>query len=394
MENKTTIVIVNDFDYIQGGASKVAIDTAILLHENKYNVIFFSATHKDNDYKFKQVCTNQNECLKDGIKGALRGLKNNKVEKEFSKLLDSLDKNNTIIHIHGWTKSLSSIIFKVAYKKNFKTVLTMHDYFTACPNGGFYNYKKNQICELNPMSFKCKKCNCDSRNYLFKIYRIIRQKIQNKNMKYLNNYIYISEFSYNVLKKYNKGNFYKVYNPIPIKKSDRTNVEKNNYYVYIGRISKEKGVDKFCTALNKLKLKGIVVGDGSEKEALENEYSNVEFVGWKNSLEVQEYMKNAKALIFPSNWYEGSPLTIMEALSNGLPCIVPEKCAASDYINEDNGLIFDGTVDSLVDKIEKYEKMNIKKISENAYNNYWKEPFDNKRYLKELKKVYDKIIGD
>ena len=386
--------MVNDYDYIQGGASKVAIDTADLLYEKGYNVIFFSATHRDNDYKFKQITLNQKECVRDGMKGAIKCIYNKKVEKEFSKLLDTLDNKNTIIHVHGWTKSLSSVIFKVAYKKNFKIVLTLHDYFTACPNGGVYNYQKNHICKLRAMSKNCKKCNCDSRNSLFKMFRIIRQKMQHKNMKNLENYIYISDFSFNILKEYLNGNFYKVYNPIPIKKEKRYSIEKNDTYIYVGRISNEKGVDRFCEAISKLDYKGIVVGDGDNIEKLKVEYPKIDFVGWKNSIEVKEYMKKAKALIFPSKLYEGAPLTIMEALAVGLPCIVPRECAATDFIDESNGMIFDGTVDSLIATIQKYEQADIERLSVNAYENYWKNPFDKDRYYTELVKVYKKIIGD
>ena len=40
------VIIINDFNYIQGGASKVAIDTAKILKNNGINVIFFSAVNK------------------------------------------------------------------------------------------------------------------------------------------------------------------------------------------------------------------------------------------------------------------------------------------------------------------------------------------------------------
>ena len=123
--------------------------------------------------------------------------------KEFKKLLKTLDKDTTIIHAHGWTKALSSSVFDIAFKMKFKVVLTLHDYFTACPNGGYFNYKKNEICHLNPLSWKCIKCNCDSRNYGFKLYRVVRQFVQNKIVKLndrLENVITISEFSEKILK--------------------------------------------------------------------------------------------------------------------------------------------------------------------------------------------------
>ena len=47
--NVKTVVIVNDFNYTQGGASKVAIDTARILNEENIKVIFFSAVNKEDE---------------------------------------------------------------------------------------------------------------------------------------------------------------------------------------------------------------------------------------------------------------------------------------------------------------------------------------------------------
>lgn len=397
-KNNITVVIVNDFDYIQGGASKVALDTASILNKKGINTIFFSATHKDNEYEFMQICTNQKECLNDGLKGAIRSINNLKVKKEFSKLLDTLDNKNTIIHVHGWTKSLSSIIFKVAHERGFKLLLTIHDYFTVCPNGGFYNYKKDKICDLNPMTLKCITCNCDSRNYAFKLFRILRQIRQNKNTNRLQNIDYvisISDFSISKIQHYFNNNTFirKIYNPIPIKKENIINIKNNKNYIYVGRVTKEKGVDIFCEAIEKLNLKGIVIGDGEERKSLEKRYKKIKFVGWQNSSDVKKYMKDAKCLIFPSKWYEGAPLTILEALSLGLPCIVSNKCAGTDFVtDEENGLIFDGTANDLVNKIEKYEKINIIEISKKSYKKYWDNPFNEERYYKELIRYYNYIL--
>ena len=67
---------MNDFDYIQGGASKVAIETANLLYEKKVNTYFFSAVHS-NESKIKSnvINLNQKEMIKDPNK--IRGIFNN-----------------------------------------------------------------------------------------------------------------------------------------------------------------------------------------------------------------------------------------------------------------------------------------------------------------------------
>ena len=70
-----------------GGASKVAIDTAKILHENGYHVIFFSGTHSIEEFTengYQNITLNLPECLKDKnkIRGAFRGLYNFKAKKE------------------------------------------------------------------------------------------------------------------------------------------------------------------------------------------------------------------------------------------------------------------------------------------------------------------------
>lgn len=385
MKKLTNVVIVNDFDYTQGGASKVAIDTANLLVENdkNLNVYFFSAAHDDtsilND-KVIRVCTNQGEALRDKnkIRGFFNGIYNFKAKRELKKLLKTLDKEKTVIHVHGWTKCLSSSVFDIAFKMNFKVVLTLHDYFTACPNGGFFNYKKNEICHLKPLSWKCIKCNCDSRNYVFKLYRILRQFVQSRIVKLnkkLENIITISDFSEKILKQFFNENvkITRIYNPIDIDTNgEKADFINNDYFLYVGRISKEKGVDLFCQAITDLNLKGIVVGDGDEKLFLEKKYPDIEFVGWKNRDDVKKYILGAKALIFPSKCYETMGLSVVESLKLGVPVIVSDNTAASDFVIDNvNGYKFNDIVS--LKKILESKILNIKNIDYSFENNYFGE---------------------
>ena len=388
------VIIVNDFDYVQGGASKVAIETANILSNNytDISVYFFSAVHSDlsdlND-KVIKVSSNQHEALKDKnrIRGFFNGLYNFKVKRKMKNLLKTLEKDKTIIHVHGWTKALSSSVFSYPLKKGYKLALTMHDYFTACPNGGYYNYKKNEICKLKPMSAKCCTCNCDSRNYLFKIYRVVRQFVQNKIVKLnkkLSYVISISDFSEKILKKTlnPRTKIYRVYNPIDLdKNAKKIDYMSNEYYLFVGRVSQEKGPDIFCRAISELGLKGIMVGDGTELSRLKEKYPQIEYVGWKNNEEVKKYMCKAKALILPSRWYEGAPLTPLEAMQYGIPVITSNCNAAKDYIlNGKNGY----TYDDYSELIAMINKVNTKKMEcKFSYNH---------DYCKDLIDCYEDII--
>ena len=398
-----TIVIVNDFDYVQGGASKVALDTAKILHENGYKVIFFSGSHQDNEYTnigFKNISLNISECLKDKnkIRGSLRGIYNLKARKEFKRLLSNLDPNKTIIHIHGWTKTLSSSIFNVAFKMRFKVVLTLHDYFSACPNGGFFNYKKNKICTLKPLSYKCICTNCDSRNYFFKFYRILRQFVQNRIVK-LNEkikvVIYVSEFSYKILNKYfsEKTSSFIIYSPLnDLKKQTNTNSKSKKYVLFVGRVSKEKGIIPFCRAVSELNYPAIVIGDGPLLTDLKKDFPNIKFLGWKNSKEIINYYQYAHVFVFPSLLYETAGLTVLEAAQCNLYSLVSDNSASKEFVKKYSigDLFQSGNLNDLKDKLQnlfskkkKSITKSIKKINEELNEN---------KYLSNLLNVYQLVL--
>ncbi len=361
------VVVVLDYDYIDGGANKVAFAYARMYAEAGLKTFFFSGTHTIDAPKIDGVCfvsSNQIPTLRDKVvvRGILNGLYNFKAKRTLKELLSTLNPEETIIHIHGWTKILSSSIWDAACAFRVPVYLTCHDYFSVCPNGGLFNFKANEICHKKPLSLKCLACNCDSRNYGVKLYRCVRFFVQEKIVdicKKTTKFISISDFSENVLKGYlPKGIlFERQYNPIDTLEIDSPiDFAKNEYALFVGRVSKDKGCDIFCRAVDNRNLKGIVVGDGPELETLKRQYakSNIEFVGWKNRTEVFDYMKKARVLVFPSRWYEAAPLTVPEALSIGLPCIVSGCCAARDYIkSSSDGSVFN-TVDELEDILKKY----------------------------------------
>lgn len=393
------IIVVNDYDYIQGGASLVAIETANLLYEKGYNVTFFCGVSKggflhDN---INVVTCNDVDFLNspNKLKGIVRGIYDVTSYRLMKETLNKFDKSDTVVLIHGWTKALSPSFIKACYKKSFKTILTGHDYFSICPNGGLFNYKKKMICNKNG-KIKCLFCNCDSRNFAFKIYRNIRFFVQDSILSFakkIDCLITISSLSETLLiNKFNKSIIKRIYNPTSINnKNCCINVIDNTYFLYVGRISKEKGVDLLIESFRKLQNeKLIIVGDGDELDNYKQIASkNVDFVGWKNHDEVINFMRNAKALIFPSIWYEGAPLTIFEALSQGLPCIVSKKCSAIDFVDEDNGYIYDPyQIDELVNIINKLNKNELSKKSVISFDRFWDNPPTKDKYIIELEKLF------
>lgn len=403
------VIIVCDYGYIEGGASKVAQKTASVLKEKGLNVFLFCAvgpvSNELNQSGINVICLEQDDILheRNKLKGVLRGISNKAAKIEFKKLLSAFDASDTIIHVHTWTKGVSSSIFKTAEKEGFKVVITVHDYFLICPNGGLFNYPQKKICELKPMSLKCLLCNCDARSYPQKVFRVLRQSKQNKNIRERKNisYIFISEFS--------KRQFFKRYNKIPKEKQyfltnivdfekerNRVECEKNNAYLFIGGVTEVKGIRMFCTAVSKSGVKAVVIGAGILKEELEKQYPEIKFVGWKSKEEIKPYIERARCLVFSSIWYEVSPLTPLETLAYGVPVICSDLNATSELIeHRKSGLIYHGnSVEDLSAAIEESKDDElIKNLSEYAFSHFEEEKYSAEKYVSDLLKIYGEING-
>ena len=396
-----TVITVSDYGQVNGGSAKVAIESAVALANIvKESILFCAVGDNFEDLLSKNVkviCLNQYDILNNPnrFKAILQGLWNEEARCEFKKLLQTKNPNETIIHVHSWSNAISSSIFKTAENLGFKVVITIHDYFLACPNGGFYNYKKNHICKLTPLSLKCILCNCDSRKYLHKIWRVFRQFILNNSIKKRKNisYIFISDFSENILTKYiNPNKRYRVNNPIEIKNRLKTDAPNNEIYLYIGRLTKEKGVCLFCEVISSLKVKAVVIGDGYLLPELKEKYKDIEFTGWLDYINMRKYILNARCLVFPSLWYECSPLTISEVQAFGIPCIVSDCCAGKDFISKE--LLFNtNNFESLKEKILAFKNNETVEYWNNKiYNEFNENKFSTQNYIKNLLNVYRDVL--
>jgi len=400
------IVIICDYGSIHGGDSKVAITSAVALNQLGHNVLYFTAVSpidpKLRDSKIKAISTNQNDILSEPnrIQASIQGIRNFKAERLLKQTLNTLDPKDTIIHIHSVAKAISPSIYKIIYEANFKFITTLHDYFLACPNGSFYNYGKKQICEIEPLSLKCLFENCDSRNYGHKIWRYVRTIIQRDYYRIpekIPYFIAISELSKKVLKKYLPQNskIFRLDNPIDIKKTQRIPIQDSSVFLYVGRLSPEKGVEILLKNSNYLTKDLMIVGNGPMFSDLKKRYKKVVFTGWKNKEEVNKIMKNARAVIYPSFWYEVQPLVVLESLAQGIPVVVPDTSASKELIIDgETGLLFKGgDKEDLLKKMKQLENTAFaNKLGENAYNLYWKNPFSIERHVKKLINIYKYIL--
>ena len=177
----------------------------------------------------------------------------------------------------------------------------------------------------------------------------------------------------------------------------RVTCEQNDVYLFIGGITEVKGIRLFCEAVTKANVKAIVIGQGILREELEEKYPNIEFVGWKSKEEMTPYLQKARCLIFPSIWYEVSPLTPLEVMAYGIPVICSNLNAASDFILDGiNGLIYNGTSADELNTIINGTKANalLKNISEMCFKNFVDHKYASYSYIIGLNHIYSNILNN
>ena len=131
------------------------------------------------------------------------------------------------------------------------------------------------------------------------------------------------------------------------------------YALFVGRLSAEKGIatllEAWKAAANPLPLK--VVGEGPcshDVEAAAKECSAISFLGKRSPKEVMELMQQAEFLVFPSEWYEGMPRTVIESFAVGTPVVAADIGAtATMVVPGENGFHFQpGNVAELRERVE------------------------------------------
>jgi glycosyltransferase involved in cell wall biosynthesis len=111
--------------------------------------------------------------------------------------------------------------------------------------------------------------------------------------------------------------------------------------LYVGRLSKEKGLPVLVDAMAGLReadLELLVIGDGPERTALERRAGpGVRFTGHLEAAQVRDHMRRARALAFPSLWYETFGMSLVEAMAAGLPVIASDLGGTREIVGDRTG---------------------------------------------------------
>ena len=401
------IVVLNDNARITGGADKIALDSAVGLARRGYHVDLLTATtpiapELHSVPRLAVHSTDQFEILHDPnrLRAATQGLWNVKSYRAAGTLLDGLRPEETVVHLHLWAKALSSSVVRAAIERGFRVVCTLHDYMLSCPIGTWFDHGAQRICTRVPLSASCLMAHCDSRSYANKLWRTARTVVQSTAGKLpsgLTDVIAISDLVISNLRPYLPPEIrvHRLSNFADVVLQEKVDAAANSSFVFSGRLAKEKGVVSFAQAAHAAGVPALFLGEGECRSAVSVAMPQAVISGWLPHDQSLQQLRHARALVFPSLWYEAQPLIILEALALGIPCVVSETSAARDMIiPERSGLLFrTGDVADLQQKLARLQDDElVGRLSRNAYEDYWKSPCTLESHLDGLIDIYHTML--
>ena len=401
------VITVCDGAGLTGGTEKVAITSALGLAKRGIRSIFF-AGEGDLFPGFESAGV---EALTLGLSDAYhteskrelfaRFMWNKSAGERFSELLKEadLDPNETVIHFHGFRRVLSGSVVEAAKQSKMKLVFTLHDFGLACPNTTFYNSPKSQICKLKPLSAACHLSQCTHSGLPMKLMQMGRAwklKLAHTAEKF-DHYIYVSTFSRKILEPYLPSDVQQtvLYNPVSDQQEPMANCDQSDTFSFVGRLSPEKGGLLFAEAAKKAGVKCQFIGKGGEEEKIRIANPEAILTGWVTPEEVESRIRSSRAVVMPSLWYETAGLSVIEAVSRGIPVVVADKCASVEYMKPGrSGLTFlSGDVDSLANALTEMSTHKAKEYGNNAYQDYWENPLTTEKYMSGLLKIYEVTLN-
>jgi glycosyltransferase involved in cell wall biosynthesis len=279
-----------------------------------------------------------------------------------SKLLAELSPD--IVHVHNFFPILSPSIYDACRAAQIPVVQTLHNYRLVCPKA--IPFRNDRICEdcfelTVPWPGVVHGCYRDSRWQTAAVTAMLGvHRLAGTWDDRVDAYIALSEFQKQVFVRsgipadrlFVKPNFV-------FPRELPTDGVRDDFALFVGRLSEEKGLAVLLDAYlqHGLTIPLQVVGDGPLRSMLEAKAASlphVTFLGRQDAQAVARLMQQAKFLVFPSIWYEGFPLTIVEAFANQLPVIAPNLGSMSEIIGDRvTGLHFEsGNPTDLASKIQ------------------------------------------
>lgn len=381
------LLIHNKYQH-QGGEDTVVQQETDLLRENYIVDTLFFQNQKGITGAFQFLCSIWNIFAAQTLRKKIKAFKPD------------------IIHVHNWHFASGPILFRVAKKFNIPVVHTVHNYRLLCPSAILLHNNQlftDSLQQDFPWTALRKKVYRDSVFQTFCLAFVVwfHKKIGTWNS--IDKYICLTPFAVELFQQSKIGLDESKFTVKPnfiVNPSELTEIAREVHFLFIGRLSEEKGIQTLLEAFKGSNFQLRIAGDGPMKEQVldaQNEFDNIQYLGSLSKEEVISELQRTQALIFSSIWYETFGMTVIEAYSCSTPVIASEIGAPKTLIkHKTTGFLFrPGDSKDLLLKIDQFVAMSEeekKVIQENAYNTF-KQNYSVDKQMEYFKYIYQGVIN-
>jgi glycosyltransferase involved in cell wall biosynthesis len=263
-----------------------------------------------------------------------------------------------IVHINNFNFQLTpSIIYEIK-KHNIPILYTAHDVQLVCPNHKLKNDEVAGLCRECEKGrfFPCVKHRCVHSSRVRSVIGAFEGWLYRKRHTYrmIDHILCPSRFMEKEL-EHNPdlyGRTSVMYNFI--EEIAPTGEKRENYVLYFGRYSEEKGIRTLIKAARALpKVQFVFAGAGEIEDEI-NKVENIRNVGFKSGAELRALIEKAAFTVLASEWSENCPFTVMESQTLKTPVLGADIGGIPELIDEGvTGMLFkSGDADELTEKIE------------------------------------------
>ena len=345
------VVVIHDYATPEGGAGMLALAAARAYRDEGLPVTLLAggtgdAAPGDLD-GIEVISLGAKGLLKTSAATAmLQGLHNRAARDALFAWIGRNDTARTVYHLHNWSQILSPAVFEALRPVERRTIVTCHDFFNSCPNGGFVNFTRSEPCRLRPLSAACLASQCDRRSPMHKYWRTARHVHLGRLARFAGNRATFTFLHRRMRDRFVEAGFEAadlrvVPNPVEPWTRERVGAEANSRLLFVGRVGRDKGADIAAEAAHAANVPLTVVGTGELAEDLPVRFAGVEMAGWRDRAGIVAAARRARALIAPSRVVEPFGLAILEAAMSGLPVLVSDRAyLAQDAVRDEFGIAF------------------------------------------------------
>ncbi len=399
------VLQVNKYHYVRAGAERVFFNTMELLSSHGHEVIpFCTRYHKNLPSEYDKYFADAPEIREQSFGGKIKAIprffRNSDAARKLDKLLT--DTKPDIAHLHNIFNGLSMSILPVFAKHGVPVVMTIHDSRLVCPTANWMLKGKHCHNCRNSLYTNCLFHQCYDNNLtisLFSMLEMIHKDFLFNYDKYISKYIflnheYISQMSLH--HPYFQAKSDILFNFTPLKDASR---HTQDYLLFFGRLTEEKGIATIMEAAKKApNVKIKFAGEGRMLEYIERQsLPNVETLGFLKGEKLDKTVREAKAVLVPSEWMENNPMTVIEANMLARPAIGTRIGGIPEIIvpGKTGWLIDVGDADALASCMEEAWNMPEAEYAamRESCREFAMENFSPESHYKRLMEIYEDAIA-